>query len=201
MHQHSAQRALEPALSVCGQDQKFAFTNQSAGLTWIKKPRRRWYSLEIMFSSTRSISEASESKRPRRRRRFAHVTMVLAWAAFWLSTAFFPCCEALAGVFGDYPDHVPRAVSHAQPAHDMDETPDCPDCSPYEPCGHSVSAGPASFDAVTGLPVQHSPLEWFAIDAPVPSNLVAATYSWNSAPREIPPPLVRLYLRELRLLL
>ncbi len=130
------------------------------------------------------------------------MTMLLAWAAFWLSTAFFPCCAAIAVAFGDHSDSVLQSVPHALLVHDADEThPDRPDHSPDPPCGHIVSAGPATVDVVAVLATEHSSPEWFALDAHVPSDPVAANNSWNRAPREIPPPRVRLYLRELRLLL
>ena len=137
-------------------------------------------------------------KRPRVRRRFPHVTMILAWVVFWLNTAFFPCCEAVAA-FSDHSANVSQAASAAQPAHDPDEThTDRPDHSPYSPCGYSLSAQPTNIGV---LAIEHSPLKWLAIDAPVAPGLTAVIRSENLASLGIPPPFIRPYLREQRLLL
>jgi len=126
------------------------------------------------------------------------VTLILAWVVFWLNTAFFPCCEAVAAI-SDHSANVSQAAPAAQPAHDSDEThTDRPDHSPYSPCGYSLSAQPTSIGV---LAIEYSPLEWFAIDAPVSSGLTAVFRSENLAPRAIPPPFIRPYLREQRLLL
>lgn len=146
-----------------------------------------------------SMRREKNNERTRGPRGHARVVLVLAWVAFWLNTAFFPCCEAAAAAFGGHSYSVLQAVADAQLAHRSYETQS--DRGPSPPCGHSVSAGPESVDAVAALTIEPSPLEWFAIDAPVPSHPVAANYSTNLAPRGISPPPVRPYLRELRLLL
>lgn len=131
-------------------------------------------------------------------RRFAHVTMILAWVVFWLTTAFFPCCEA-AAAFSNHSANVSQAASAAQPAHDSAETHiDRPDRNPYSPCGYVLSAQPTNIGV---LATEHPPLKWLAIDAPVFSGLTAVIRCDNLALRGIPPPSIPLYLREQRLLL
>lgn len=141
---------------------------------------------------------APKIKRPRVRRRFAHVTMILAWVVFWLNTAFFPYCEAIAA-FNGHSAHVSQAASAASPAHGSDETrADRPDHSPYSSCGYSLSVQPTTI----GMPAaEHSSLKWLAIDPPVAAGLTAVIGSDNLALRGIPPLSIRLYLREQRLLL
>jgi hypothetical protein len=40
------------------------------------------------------------------------MALVMAWAVFWINTAFFPCCEALAAAFDDQSD----GISHNRSA-------------------------------------------------------------------------------------
>lgn len=137
-------------------------------------------------------------KRLRVGRRFAHVTMILAWVVFWLNAAFFPCYDAIAAVSG-HTANVSLAASPAPPAHDSDGTrTDRPDHGPYSPCGYTLGAQPTNI----GVPAtEQSPLKWLAIDAPVAPGLTAAIRSEILPLREIPSPPLRRYLREQRLLL
>jgi len=157
-----------------------------------------------MSSATHSAMRAPGTRRPQGRRGFARGALVLAWVVFWLNTALFPCREAVAAAIGGYPGSVSQSVSNVPPMHDYGAAstyPERPDPGPYPPCGYALSAAPASAGVYAALATDHSPLEWFAIDAPVLSRPVAAKYSSNSTPHEISPPPVRLYLRELRLLI
>lgn len=148
--------------------------------------------------SLATVVTAPIIERPRVTRRFAHVTMILAWVVFWLNTAFFPCCYAVAA-FGDNSAYVSQAASATSPAHYADEThTDRPDHRPYSPCGYSFTAQPTD---VGMLASEHAPLKWSVIDAPVFSGVTAEIRSENLAPRGNPPPYVRPYLREQRLLL
>lgn len=145
---------------------------------------------------------ARGTRRPQGRRGFARAILVLAWVMFWLNTAFFPCSEAVAAAFGFHADSVWQTVSQAQPAHDPGTMPAGLSChGPYSPCPHIVSAGPESVDAVAALTTERSSPQWFAIDAPVFPRPTAVNRAANLAPREAPPPQLRLYLHELRLLL
>ena len=156
-----------------------------------------------MILPTRSITGISEAKRPQGLRGFARVALMSAWVVFWLNTALFPCYETVAAAIGGYPDSVSQSVSNAQPMHNYGAAgtySERSDPSPYPPCGYTLSTGPASVGMHALPATDHSPLEWFAIDAPVPS-LITASHAENLAPRGNPPPPLRLYLRTLRLLI
>jgi len=119
---------------------------------------------------------------------------------FWINTALFPCCEAVAAAFGGHFDDISQSVSTAQPAHASDDTHSGrPDHSPDAPCGYTLSAGPPSVGMSALLAPDNSSLQWFAIDAPVAPALIAVSHAEYLAPREPPPPPHRLYLRALRL--
>jgi hypothetical protein len=144
----------------------------------------------------RSIVGVSETRRPRGLRRPARVALVLAWVVFWLNTALFPCCEALAVAFGDHSDSV------SEPTHHSDEThSEQPHHSPGSPCGHSLNAGPAINGECEGLPTDRVYLEWFAVDVSSSVGLTVVNHSTILALREPHPPPFRLYLRTLRLLI
>ena len=158
--------------------------------------------LIMTFSSTRSITGASEARRPRDLHRFARVIMVLAWAVFWFNASFFLCGEAVAAAFGDHSDDVSQSVSAAQPAHAPDGTHSgCRDHRSNSPCGYTLSAGPTSVGAYALLAPDNSSPKWFAIDAPAIPALIAVSHAEYLAPRASPPPPHRLYLRTLRLLI
>lgn len=157
-----------------------------------------------MYSSARSITRVSEPRRPRGSYWFARVILVLAWAAFWLNTAMFPCCEALAAAFGDHSDSVSQSTSAAQPAHHSEDThSECPHHSPGSPCDHTLHAGPAISEVYAGLATDHVHLEWLATDVSVTAELTTIGHSANLTPREYlsPPPPLRLYLDTQRLLI
>ena len=127
-------------------------------------------------------------------RGFARAILVTAWAAFWLNTALFPCCEVLAAALDDYSNDVSQSVSPT----DSERT----DQSPFSPCEYTVDAGPAINGAYAGLRTDRVDWEGFAIDASVSAGLTAVSDSKNLAPREYhPPPPLRLYLLTQRLLI
>ena len=154
------------------------------------------------FRLVRSNVGVSETRRPRGLRRTARAALVLAWVIFWLNTALFPCCEALAAAFGDHSDRVSHSASASQPAHHSDEThSEQPHHSPGSPCGHSLNAGPAINGEYAGLPTDRVHLEWVAMDMSSSVGLTVVNHSEILAPREPHPPPFRLYLRTLRLLI
>ena len=149
-----------------------------------------------------SIAGVSETRLPRGLRRPARVALVLAWIAFCLNTALFPCCEALAAAFGDHSDGVSHSASASQPAHHAHEThSEQPHHSPGSPCGHSINAGPAINGEYAGLPTNRVQLEWYAMDMSSSVGLTVENRSEIFAPREPHPPPRRLYQRTLRLLI
>lgn len=94
---------------------------------------------------------------------------------------------------------VSQAASAAQLARGSDGTRiDRPDPGPYSPCGYSLGAQTTNIGV---LATERSPLKWLAIDAPVSAGLTVVIGSDNLALRGIPPPFIRPYLREQRLLL
>ncbi len=164
-----------------------------------------------MFSATRSITGGSWIKQPRGRFRPVHV-MLLAWVVFWINTALFPCCEAIAAAFGDHSNSVSQSVSGAHPAHHSDAQPvhhsdashsERPQHSPESTCDYALNAGPAIVDGEhAALPRDRVQLVWFAIDTSVAPDLTAVNYAAIRAPREYRPPLPsRLYLHTQRLLI
>ena len=155
-----------------------------------------------MFSSTRSVPGAPRARQPRGMRGFARGALVLAWVIFWINTALFPCCEAVAAAFGGHSNDVSQSASTAQPVHASDDTHSGrPDHSPDSPCGYTLSAGPTSVGMYALLAPDNSSPEWFAIDTPLAPGLAAVNNSANLAPRESHPPPFRLYLRTRRLLI
>ena len=159
-----------------------------------------------MLSSTRSSARMSETRRPRGLRGFARVGLVVAWVAFWLNTALFPCGEVAAGVLGGHADNGSRSASAAPPPHHSDATHskllDHSLDSPCGPCGYTLISGPPLVGEYEVLTPDRSPLESFAVDAPVATSLTAVSHSANLAlARAGPPPSLRLYLRTQRLLI
>lgn len=155
-------------------------------------------------STTRIVTGAPETRRPLGRRRLTGATLVLAWVVFWLNTALFPCCEALAAAFDGHSNEVSQSASAAQPAHDSDEThSEYPHPGPILPCGDTLDAGPAINAEHAGLQTDRSYLKWFAIDAYSPAGLTVADHSATPAPRDYrpPPSPYRLYLQTQRLLI
>ena len=135
-------------------------------------------------------------------RGFARRALVLAWVIFWINTALFPCCEAVAAAFDGHSDNVSQSASTAQPAYASDDRHSGrPDRNPDAPCGYTLSAGPTSVGMYALLAPDNSSLEWFAIDTPAAPALIAVSHAEYLAPSASPPPPHRLYLRPLRLLI
>lgn len=155
------------------------------------------------ISSTRSMTGVSGMQRPRRRFRSAHV-MVPAWFVFWVNTALFPCCDALAGAFGGYSDSVSPSATTALPAHHADESQsEVPRHSPESPCDYALNAGPSIIDGESAaLPTNRVQLVWFEIATSEAPELTAVNHAANRTPREYhPPPQSRLYVHTQRLLI
>ena len=158
----------------------------------------------MTVSSTRGITSVSVAGRTRGPHGFARAVLVLAWAVFWLNTALFPCCEALAAAFGNHSDDVSQSAAAAQPAHHSDEShSDYPHHSPGSTCDHTLYAGAAINEVYAGVATDHVHPEWLATDVTVAAELTAVAHSADPAPRGYlsPPPRFRLYLHTQRLLI
>lgn len=147
-----------------------------------------------------SLNGVSGTKRPLGRFRTARMALVLAWAAFWLHTALFPCCESFAAVF-DHPDSVSQSASAAQPAHHSDKThSERSDESPL--CDDTIHAEPAINGAYVALPIDGSQLDLGVIGTSIASGLIAVNNFKKLAHREYhPPPSLSRYLQTQRLLI
>ena len=150
-----------------------------------------------MSLALKIVTRTTVARSPSGQRGFARAVVVLAWVAFWLNTAFFPCCEAVAAGFGGQP--AAQAVADAHPAHDSDEThTHHPDQNPHPTCGHIVSAGPTISGPAAVLAAEHPNFVSIAPDAAVYS-LPAAISAFSLTAYPAPPPKVPLYLRDLRI--
>ena len=155
-----------------------------------------------MFLLTQSSARMSGARRSQGLRRFARV-LVAAWVMFWLNTALFPCCEALAAVLGGHAANATQTAREAPPLHHSDNT----HCDPLEhssnsPCGDSLISGIPLAVEYKGLTPDRSPPEWCAVDAPLATSFTAPVPSAIFAlARASPPPYLRLYLRTQRLLI
>jgi hypothetical protein len=145
----------------------------------------------------------SEARRPRGLRGFARVGLVVAWVGFWLNTALFPCCEVAAAVLGGHADKGSRSASAVPPLHPSDATQSEPlDHDPDSPCGYTLISESPLVGEYGVLTPDRSPLEWFAVDAPVATSLTAVNHpAYLALARAAPPPPLRLYLRTQRLLI
>ena len=156
-----------------------------------------------MVSPTRSIAGGSGTTRPRGRYRSAHV-MVLAWIVFWVNTALFPCCEALAAAFGHHSDTPSQSVSAAQPSHLSDDSHSKRvQRSPESPCENALNAEPATTNGQSAaLPADRFQWVWFAVATSAAPDLRAVNHAVYLALRDYhPPPPFRLYLHTQRLLI
>jgi len=146
-----------------------------------------------------SVVKAPQSRRPRGLGQSSRATVVLAWLAFWLNTAIFPCCQAFAANVSDPDGSISQSASYDHTSLDFDAAhPGQPDHSPFSPCGFFVSTIPATISQAAFLAADHT--SWQSIVPPVTASSfpVALNVANSFTPREIPPP-VRLYLRGLNL--
>jgi len=158
------------------------------------KPQR---SLPSMSSALKNINGTATIRWPQGLRGFARQILVLAWVAFWLNTAIFPCAQTFAAVFGEHSESQPVAGHQAaQDCHD--DQPHQLGRNPYSPCGSFLSANAVTISQSALLPTEHTPSKSIAPAADV--SPVALNIVNRFAPHEIPLP-VRLYWPELRLLL
>lgn len=153
--------------------------------------------------TTRFSDRMSAAKLPRGRGGFARVALVMAWIAFWLNTAIFPCCEAIAAVVGG--DHaIEEAQSNATTpharlsgsAHSEDLGHD-----PYSPCEHALGAEPALVGEQEVLASDRFPFHWVAVEEYFSHGPTLGSHRSSVAlPRAAPPPL-GFYQRSQRLLI
>ena len=171
-----------------------AFSDASQGCDLVK-----------MLSLMRRFTRESDARRSLHRRRPAHVALLLAWLAFWLNTAFFPCCEALAAAFDDHTAGVSQSAPAATQAHHADPTHTERARDGHKSrCDFSLDAEPAINGEYAGLPKARLNLEWAASDVSFSVGPTAVNQTANFTPRDDhPPPIatVRLYLRTQRLLI
>ena len=158
------------------------------------------------LSSIRGFTSGSDARLPLRRRRPAHVALLLAWVAFWLNTALLPCCEAFAAAFDAHADGVSQSVPAAKQAHHADATHTERVRDSHESrCDFTLNAEPAINGEYAGLPKASLNLELVAFSVPFSVGPLAVNHSPNLAPRDYhpPPPLAtaRLYLHTQRLLI
>jgi len=159
-----------------------------------------------MITLTRSASRIPRARRPQGQRGFARAWLVAAWAMFFVNTALFPCCEAVAAVLGGHANtnNGTQTASVAPPPHHSGDThSNSIDHSSDSPCDDTQITGLPLVVEYKGLTPDRSSLEWFAVDAqvvtsfdapPIPSEIFALA-------RASPPPSPRLYLRTQRLLI
>ena len=153
--------------------------------------------------STRSITRESE-RLPLRRRRSAHLTLVLAWLAFWFNTAFIPCCEAFAAASDHHAGADVQAISTAEQTHDAHDSPvEAPHHAPDSPCDTSFHGGPATNGEQAGLPTERVDLEWDVAYSFFTYTHFANSQTANLAPVDYQawPRRPRLYLQTQRLLI
>ncbi len=128
---------------------------------------------------------------------------MLAWLTFWLNTALFPCCEALAAALEEHIEDRSQSVpvaGHAQhpEATHVERANNVPDAH----CDSEISAGPAINGEFAGLLADRGHVEWDAVHASAIARPFAADVSVEPAARDyLPPPpaRVRFYLRTQRL--
>ena len=152
--------------------------------------------LSVLKNGTRTRSNGQSA----RWRPFARPVMVLAWLAFWLNTALFPCCQALAADFGGHSENIAKSIALNHLLKDCgDEHAGTPDQeNPHSPCSSFVSASPAAITQAISPAADHTLWQPIAPTAVV-SLIPAAPNFATPLPRFDPPPPVRLYLLGLNL--
>ena len=158
-----------------------------------------------MLTLTRSASRIPRARRPQGQRGFARAWLVVAWAMFFVNTALFPCCEAVAAVLGGHANtnNGTQTASVAPPPHHSGDThTDAPVHDPYAPCEHAFSAGPVLVEALGVATSDRSLLHWLAVEESFSlcPTVVVHRPSLN-LPQAAPPPQPRFHLRTQRLLI
>ena len=157
----------------------------------------------MTFSPTRIIAGTPRAGPRVFDGRFARAALVLAWVIFWLNTAFFPCCEAIAAAFNDHSDSVSHSTPAVQPGHHSEEThTEHSAPAPSSHCDATLNAQPA-IDGVHGaLLTDRIDSDTFAVVTSVALGMTTEIYSASPAPRDYhPPPPFRRYLHTQRLLI
>ena len=135
-----------------------------------------------------------------RARRLAPRTLIFAWAAFWLSSAFLPCHEAIAAFGGEPSQEAPSAVVTPHLTHG-DGTAHIPH---FDHAPHLGCENPAKAESTGSAPKQvlwHPPVTWAASKALLATMLSVPSVPDSLAPHWIPPPPHRFNARTLRLLI
>lgn len=151
-----------------------------------------------------SARASHTSVKQSRLRAMGRVSLLIAWAAFWLGTALFPCCEVVAAALADHhvtvvhqsADASPHTGVHGEANHD------CPDGSPGSAC-HSPNG---SGTAVVGEYATAS-LDRLAHDVPAvavrvwPASADGHQTTQACVPPSAPPPPLGFHQRIRRLLI
>ena len=145
----------------------------------------------------------STARRPRGLRGVARVGLLAAWVVFWLNTALFPCCAVAATLLTGHAESGSQSAPTPLPPHYSDAANFEPlGYGPDSPCNYTLIPDSPIIAANEVLTPDRSPLQWFAIDAPFATGFIAvhraADFTLERAP---PPPPLRLYQRNQRLLI
>ena len=137
-------------------------------------------------------------------RRFANFALILGWTAFWLSTALFPCCDAIAEALDgrlQVATQTPSATQAAAGSQLSDSA--HVDHEPASDCSSMVDPGPPSAGEYASFPTDHPYIDCSARDVPFSFALAGVTEARLVALRDYhpPPPTGRVYLRTLRILI
>lgn len=134
---------------------------------------------------------------------FARAGLFLAWLAFWLNTALFPCCEVTAAVLGSHSSNVAQPAG-AAPQVDHSETSHSgrPDHDSDAPCGSNLTSVPVVVGESEIPAPDRSHSEKFILIDPLAFNLADVFRPANAELiRATPPPPPRFYERTQRLLI
>ena len=136
-------------------------------------------------------------------RRSARLVLVAAWVAFWLNTALFPCCEALAAALVGHSDIPSQLAIGKGPPHDSGETHAAHvHHNQSIPCKTNVKSVSAISGTYALMPADHFHPVLLLSEGFVVADLRPLDHSAIRAPRNYhPPPPFRLYLQTQRLLI
>ena len=137
-------------------------------------------------------------------RRFANTALILGWAAFWLSTAMFPCCDVFAEALDGHRQVAMQTASATQAdagAYVSDSA--HVEHEPAADCDSVLDPGPPSEGQYASFPTDHLYIDCTARELALGFALNGVTQARLFALRDYhpPPPTGRLYLRTLRILI
>lgn len=161
-----------------------------------------------MNTSTRSITGIADTGLPLGRRKFAHVVLILAWLAFWLSSVLVPCCEAVAASLDGHAAATSQSVvAQSQTHHSNADIVEPPNHAPASPCGPTLNAEPITNGTYAGLPSGRADFICGGTNMLVTASHTSVNQSANRTlhayhlPPRPPPANLRLFLQAQRLLI